>query len=134
MPRRSQEIEILRRQNRWYIEDDLTTIVLTPYPETRSTAGGRTRVPGTPRLPQAVRLIPTDRERTSQRTSQGAGNEQIEVAFDLIGDADLEIARYDRFTGPDGLTYAVYEVHPVESAPYIRRASVYVIPPRSADQ
>lgn len=131
MPRHSHEVEVLRKQTRWYIEDNAVTIQLVPHTETTSLAGGRTRTAGTPRRPQTVRFVPVDRQRSSQRTLDGAGNAQIEVAFTIIGDADLEIARYDQFTAPDGVTYEVSEVQPDDSAPYIRRADVHAIPPRS---
>lgn len=133
MPRHSHEVEILRKQNRWYIADNPTTIVLVPYVETTSASGGRIREAGTPRAPQVVRLVPIDRQRTSQRTLDGAGNAQVEVDFRMIGDADLKVARYDRFVGPEGVEYEVSEVSPVESTPYLRRASVHAIPPRTAD-
>jgi hypothetical protein len=130
VPRYQQEVDVLRKQTRRYIEDAPVTIQLVPHVETRSPAGGRSRTAGTPRRPQTVRFVPVDRSRTSQRTLDGAGSEQIEVAFSIMGDADLEIARFDRFVAPDGETYEVTEVQPTESAPYLRRADVYVIPER----
>jgi hypothetical protein len=131
VPRHSHEVEVLREQNLWFIADNPQTIQLVPYAETTSVAGGRVRTAGTPRKPQTVRFVPLDRQRTSQRTVEGAGNSQVEVAFSIIGDADLEIARYDRFVGTDGVEYEVGEVSPIESSPYLRRADVYATPPRT---
>jgi hypothetical protein len=118
---------MLRKQNRWYIQDSPFDIVLTPYPETKTPAGGKVRIPGTPRSPQTVRLVPLDRQRTTARNflsvvGAGGSGTQTDVVFEIIGDVDLLVEKYDRFPGPDGTTYEITEVSPLGSAPYLRRA------------
>jgi hypothetical protein len=127
VPRKSQEIAALRRQNRWYIEDDPIVVQLTPYPAQTSAAGGVIRRAATPRMPQRIRLIPADRERTTQQSQEDFGSTQTEVELELIGDADLIIEVGDRFTH-DNVEYQVTQVQPVTSAPYIRRATAFAVP------
>lgn len=126
MPRKGQEIDTLRRQNRWYIADDPYTIQLVPYPEVASPAGGRTRAAGTPRTPQIVRLIPADRTRTTTN-APNTPSTQTEVSVKIIGDADLQIEEGDRFMH-NGLEYRVTDVQPASSAPYLRRATACATP------
>lgn len=127
MPRREQEIDVIRRQNRWYIGDDAVTVRLTPYPAAKSAAGGTIRRPGTPRIPQKIRLVPVDRERTQNQSQEGFGSLQTQVELELIGDADLQIEQGDRFTH-EGVEYEVMIVQPATSAPYIRRATARAMP------
>lgn len=127
MPRRSQEVAAIRRQNRRYIEDDPVTVRFIPYPAERSPAGGTLRRPGTPRRPQTIRLVPADRQRTRQQSQEVFSSLQTEVELEIIGDADLEIEEDDRFT-LDGLEYQVMLVQPATSAPYLRRATARAMP------
>lgn len=127
MPRRSQEIDAIRRQNRRYIEDDCVVVRLIPYPAERSPAGGIYRRPGVPRRPQKIRLVPADRQRTQNQSQEDFGSLQTEVELELIGDADLEIEEGDRFSH-DSLEYQVMLVQPVTSAPYLRRATARAMP------
>ena len=127
MPRRQQEVEILRRQNRWYIESDETVVQFIPYKSVPSGAGGEKYVAQTPRMPQKVRLIATDRERERAQSSLDSNSTQSEVPVELIGDVDLVVERYDRFT-VQGTEYRVIEVEPLSSAPYLRRVTAVAMP------
>lgn len=127
----------MRRQTRWYIRDAPFEICLTPYAEIKTPAGGKKWTPGIPREPQIVRLAPLDRQRATTRSSSASGGvgglgSQTEVAFEVIGDVDLEIEKHDRFPGPDGTEYEVTEVAPTGSAPYLRRAFVRGSPARGS--
>lgn len=126
--RNAQETAVLRRQTRWYIADAPFEIWLVPYPEIEAPSGGKVRQRGTPRGAQTVRLIPLDRQRTSQRNffaqvgAGGGAGIQTEVTMEIMGDVDLRIEQGDRFVGPDGTDYEITEVQPEGSAPYLRRA------------
>lgn len=135
--RNAQETRVLRQQTKWYIEDGPFQIILTPYTESKTSAGGKIWTAGFPRPPQTVRLVPFDRQRSTTRnflSSDAAGGSgvQTQVDFKVVGEYNLQIERYDRFTGPDGMEYEVVEVVPVGSAPYIRRAFVRGSPRRDA--
>lgn len=131
MPRRAQEVEILRRQNRWYIDEAVTVVQFVPYRTVKSAAGGTTYVAQTPRMPQKVRLIALDRERITSQSTQDPNSRQTEVPVEVIGDVDLIVERYDRFT-VDGVEFRILEVEPLSSAPYLRRAQAVAMPPDGA--
>lgn len=131
VPRHSQEVDALRQQNRWYVDDNPIWIRFVPHAEVRTAAGGTKRVAQTPRAPQKVRFIPLDRQRTTDRSVQEFSSIQSEVDVRLIGDVDLQIERGDRFT-VDGIEYQVLEVQPTTSAPYIKRATAFATPPDGA--
>lgn len=125
------EIEVLRRQTKDYIADAPFTTRLVPYPETRTAAGGKTRVAGVPRKPQTFRLIPLDRKAsatTNVQSGRPADGKEHQANFELMGEWNLQIGRGDKFTDTDGTVYEVVEVQPSGSAPYLRRASVRGIP------
>lgn len=134
MPTRRSEIEIetLRKQTKYYIDDAPTTVRLVPYPETRTAAGGTVRTPGTPRKPQTFRLVPLDRmasATTNVQAGRPADGEMHQANFAIMGEYDLEIARGDRWIDEtDGTEYEVTEVQPLGTAPYLRRATVRGIP------
>lgn len=125
------ETDILRRQTKAYIDDAPFTVRLVPYPETRTAAGGKTRMAGTPRKPQTFRLVPLDRmasATTNIQTGRPADGQEHQANFMLMGEWNLEINRGDKFNDDDGTEYEVVEVQPSGSAPYLRRAKVRGIP------
>lgn len=128
MPRMEDEQEIITLQNSWYINDSPTMVIFTPYTETSNLAGGTVRTAGTPRLPQKVRLIASDRQRTRTDSVQESNSKQTEVPLMIMGMPDLEVERGDRFT-LDGVEYFVTEIQPPSSAPYIQRVTAYCSPP-----
>lgn len=132
MRRSSAEISVVRRQNQWYINDDPTWVILTPHPEIRSPAGGYVRQPGTPRAPQRVRLIPSDREPTVSSSQADFGSTQREVVVEIMGDVDFEVDIGDRFT-LDGVEHAVTEVQPDATSPFLRRATAVATPPNNQE-
>jgi hypothetical protein len=129
VPRHSQEVRALTRQNNRYIDDNPIWIRLVPHVESQSPAGGKVRLPQTARLPQKVRLVPLDRQRTVAQSVQEFSSSQTEVRLQIIGMPDLEIEQYDQFE-LDDVPYEVDLVQPRSAAPYLRRATAHAIPGR----
>ena len=87
-------LEYLRQGTLWFIQQDPTTIVLTPAPKTGiGPGGGSVAVPGSPRAPQTVKLI----AQGGNGQSQGGGGEDKVYDFVIVLAHDAYIAIGDTF-------------------------------------
>lgn len=92
------DLALNRKLTKQFIDVLPVTLTLTPNARTRSATGGFTFAAGTPRAPQVFTLI-------EQGTVSGMPRPEITldgivrvVEFELLGEYDSELARYDTFT------------------------------------
>lgn len=111
-----------RRQTDAFIEANQFQVALIPR-EPVKTGTGTTLVDQTPRLLQTFRLIdqstPTG---TQPGTLIGADGRQRKVEFQLLGQYDAQMGRYDYWVDSDGVRLELAEVLPENG--YERRAQV----------
>lgn len=129
-----QELQVMRQQTRWFIEDAATMIQLTPHTEVKTDAGGKVRSAGLPRKPQMFRILPLSRSVATSPTSGldfnlGTTNDGINRTseFKIMGEWNAVLERGDTFE-LDGDEYEVFEVTPARLTPYKRIANCRGVP------
>lgn len=93
---RSDFLPVLRDSTRWFIEQDPTTIVLTPRANSEGSVGpggGRIYLPGTPRTAQQVKLI----HQGGNGRSNGEGGTTFTYDYVIVGLHDASISIGDSF-------------------------------------
>ncbi len=88
-------LDFLTKSTKWFIDQDPTTITLTPVStdSVRLPGGGFQAVPGTPRAPAQVKLIGVEQE----GISQGEGGKDRRFDYTIVGMPDLVIKINDTF-------------------------------------
>lgn len=76
MPQNPEALKALRKQTKWFIDDDPFIITLVPRVAENRPGGGVEMVAGTPRAPQTVKLVYTGSARGV------AGQEGVQVTTD----------------------------------------------------
>lgn len=128
MPQDLGMLKILRKQTKWFIDNDPFEIVLTPRTKTPVPGGGFEMVDGTPRDPQTVKLIYTGSARgvSGQEGNQITAN-GVERRYDyiIVAEWDVQVAVGDHWTDARGQTCEVTGFIPDNE--YERRitASIY---------
>ena len=102
------EALVQRKLTLAFISADSVQITLTPATFASNGSGGRKRVDGLPRLPQAMRLIPQGSTvNTERETLDGVS---VQPTMVLLGAFDAGMERGDRFV-TNGFRYEIVFVH-----------------------
>lgn len=117
MTLRSAELAVQRRNTRAFIAADAVEVELSRATRTPDGAGGFET--GTPTLlaPQRFRLLPQEDGATARTTAEG---ETATPEYILMGDADVDVARWDTFT----LAGRRYQVLYIDNRQYEIKAEV----------
>lgn len=100
----------LRQSTKWFIEQDPTTVTLTPVSSTAAgPGGGRVPVPGVPRTPQQVKLI----HNSESGISSGEGGQDRVFEYTILLEHDGSIAIGDSWM-QDGQKFVVYAIEPLD--------------------
>lgn len=126
-------LKVLRKQTKWFIDDDPFEITLTPRSQsTRVAGGGFVKSNGTPRAPQIVKLVYAGSARGA------SGQEGIQVTSDgverrydyvIVGEWDMEIEVGDHWLDPRGNRCEVTSLIPDNM--YERRATASIYAKRA---
>lgn len=103
MTLRTSERAVQRRITRAFIAADAVEVELSRRTRTPDGAGGVEVGPGVLLSPQRFRLLPQEDGATARVTSEG---ETATPEYMLLGDADVDVARWDEFE-LDGRRYQV---------------------------
>jgi hypothetical protein len=95
MTLRSSELAVQRRISRAFIAADSVEVELTRPTRTPDGAGGFETGPDTLLGPQRFRLLPQEDGATARSTAEG---ETATPEYILMGDSDVDVARWDKFT------------------------------------
>lgn len=114
------ELKYQRENTLAFIQANSTTIQLIPAVVTKDGAGIR-RTPGTPRPPQAFRLIDQSDRKPSPGVVRTLDGQDRIIEYILLAPYDAEIALYD-FWQDGGTTYEVVQIFPANN--YEIRAAV----------
>ena len=87
-------LDVLRASTAAFIADDPTIVVLTPYGRTKTATGGFIDAPGTPRIPQIVKLVLLS---SDQRPTVTVAGVDRQADYHLVGPHDMAIAVGDRW-------------------------------------
>lgn len=105
MPQDPAILAVLRRQTKWFIDDDPFTITLTPVTKARVAGGGYQTTEGAPRAAQTVKLVYTGSARgvAGQEGSQ-VTQDGVEHRYDyvVIGEYNFEVAIGDTWRDARG--------------------------------
>lgn len=109
IPAGTAELDTQRALTWVYIQNDPTLITLIPQSKVKQANGSVLMVPGSPRAPQTVKLIP---QIDGQKPTVNVNGVERIADLMLMARHDAEIARDDYWIGVDGRKYTVIEVAP----------------------
>jgi len=115
------ELEIQTYLTNEFISCKPTVVTLIPVVKERTPAGGYRKADGAPRVPQTFRIIETGTEKTPPQVKLQDGTLR-EVAFWLLGDPGVIVAKDDHWESEDGRQWRVADI--VRSNIYEVRAVV----------
>jgi hypothetical protein len=103
------ELKVLRRQTKWFIRTDPTTITLIPVRKVKNASAGFTRIDQAPRPPQVFKLITLNEN--AKPTIVDDGVERL-VDFQLLGEWSAQMDVGDYWRDEENQKYEIVELVP----------------------